>query len=220
MDSTNQTLKDGFEDFSPTIKAEYEFDLLGAFISFHPITLYNDLLRQHKICNSDLLHKLPKGISHIKIAGVIQKKDSRLSDKGVFVSLQLSDNYGIFDLTIFSDKILQNYGHLLEVKKRLMISCEASKDDTSIRLTMFSAQDLEEAIMAMIKDNITIKVSSHEKLQTITQFLHAKKNNYGEKIDLDIIITIDDSPFVAKIKISEKMNLSFEDLKTLQDMGE
>jgi DNA polymerase-3 subunit alpha len=215
---TTQKLKEIGEDFAPMQKAEYEFDLLGVFLTYHPIEYYEDFLKEMGAFSSKKLANLYKGSSGLKIAGVIQKKDSRISDKGVFVSIQLSDNYGIFDVTIFGDKILETYGNLLEVKKKVVVTCEAYKDNTSTRLTVVAIEDLDELIGKTTGDDLFLTAHGDEQLQNILDFLKTKRDDNANRINIEIAIPIKNSPFAGRATINDQFNLSIKDIKELKNI--
>jgi DNA polymerase-3 subunit alpha len=52
--------------------------------------------------------ELANGSHRVEIAGIIQKKDSRMSARGRFITIQLSDQFGNFEVTIFNEEILKN----------------------------------------------------------------------------------------------------------------
>ena len=91
-------------------------------------------MQQNGIYNSDTLHSLAQGVSQIQIAGVLQKKDSRMSARGRFISLQLSDQFSIFNITIYNEEVIKNYIQLLELQILVVVSCDAFKDDGGIKL--------------------------------------------------------------------------------------
>lgn len=215
---TTQKLKEIGEDFASMQKAEYEFDLLGVFLTYHPIEYYEGFLKEMGAFSSKKLANLYKGSSGLKIAGVIQKKDSRISDKGVFVSIQLSDNYGIFDVTIFGDKILETYGNLLEVKKKVLVTCEAYKDNTSTRLTVVAIEDLDELIGKTTGDDLFLTAYGDEHLKNILDFLQTKRDDNANRINIEIAIPIQNSPFAGRATINDQFNLSIKDIKQLKNI--
>ncbi|MCF8463062.1 MAG: DNA polymerase III subunit alpha, partial [Rickettsiaceae bacterium] len=211
-------MKEVGEDFSKTIKCENEFDLLGVFLTYHPMQNYRDSINKMAIYNSKKLELLRRGTSNIKIAGIIQKKDIRMSEKGVFVSLQLSDEMGVFDVTIFSDKIFQNYSNLIEVKKRVLLTCEVYKDDTSARLSVVDMEDLDEFAFKSAIANINLKIDSEESFNKITSFLKSKELQGSQLLNISLLLQLENTPFVAKLTIVGSFNLDLADIKILENM--
>ena len=211
-------MKEVGEDFSPTTKCENEFDLLGVFLTYHPMRNYRDLISKMAIYDSKKLDLLRRGSSNIKIAGIIQKKDIRMSDKGVFVSLQLSDEIGVFDVTIFSDRIFQNYSHFIEVKKRILLTCEAYKDETSLRLSVVDIEDLDEFAFKTAISNINLNITSEDKLHKLTNFLKSKELQGSDVLIINLSLNLDNSPFVAKVNITGSFNLTLEDIRSLETL--
>ena len=136
----------------------------------------------------------------------------------MFVSIQLSDNYGIFDVTIFGDKILETYGNLLEVKKKVLVTCEAYKDNTSTRLTVVAIEDLDELISKTTGDDLFLTAHGDEQLQNILDFLKSKRDDNANRINIEIAIPIQNSPFAGRATINDQFNLSIKDIKELKNI--
>lgn len=193
-----------------------EFHVLGLFVNRHPLTDYRDLLQMVNISDSkDLYEKLPFGSSTLSIAGVIQKKDARMSARGKFITLQLSDQYGIFDLTIFSEEILRNYGHLLDIKTLVVASCDVFKDNGGYRLTAKSFKAIDD----LLKDNklhLTLYPKNGEQLKEIIDLLKNKRqssenSNASISLMLDIV-----GSFIAKVVMPDSFSLTTLDINNLK----
>lgn len=192
-----------------------QFDVLGLFITNHPLDEYKDLLNKLNVCNSNyLFNELASGSHQIKIAGIIQRKDARMSARGRFITLQLSDQCGIFDLTIFSEEILKNYVHLLNIRTSVIASCEVFKDEGGIRITAKSFATLDD----LIKNNelnVRIIAQNDLELKQILKLLHKSINN--EKANLNVILLVAiENHFLAKIDLAEQFYLTNEDLIALK----
>ncbi|RYE06608.1 MAG: DNA polymerase III subunit alpha [Rickettsiaceae bacterium] len=211
-----------------------QFDVMGLFIDSHPLSKYKNLLSKLGIKKtSSLWDDLPNGSSHIKIAGMIQKKDARMSARGRFITLQLSDQDGIFDLTIFNEEVLRSYAHLLDVKSIVVAGCEVFKDEGGLRITATHFSSLDE----FIKDSeISLKLLSKDKddLTNIVNILqdkaleqedstiedHAEDSNPKQQqqehnIKIALFINVD-SHFVAKVDLGQNFHTKDLDLAELE----
>ncbi len=122
-----------------------EFEVLGLFLSNHPLREKITTLAKLDIRDSAYLkEELTFGSKQIKLAGVIIKKDSRMSQRGRFITLLLSDPKGIFEVTIFSEEILQQYSKLLNVKTSVIVECDVFRDEGGMRITARAFYDIEE----------------------------------------------------------------------------
>ena len=181
-------------------QAFMEFDVLGSFLSYHPISTYSKLLEQHKIVSSDYVkNHMPERSSHIKIAGVIQKKDSRMSQRGRFVTLQLSDQHGNVEVTIFSEEVLKNYVHLLSLKSMVVVSCDAFKDEGGFRLTATSFASLDDTI-TRTQHNLKLKPKNPGELESMLKSLKSCAGDKEPNSSIEITVPMDEG-FVSKVKL-------------------
>ncbi len=202
-------------DISSEAKAFMEFDVLGSFFSYHPIEAYKKILDQNKIHDADYIkNHMPQRSNHIKIAGIIQKKDARMSARGRFITLQLSDPSGNIELSIFSEDILRNYVHLLELKKMVVVSCEAFKDEGGVRITATSFESLED-IIKQTKHVLKLTPKNKGELERILSLL--KQDDKQMEANSYIEISLDfEGNFNAKIKIPD-LALQNDIIKSLEE---
>ncbi|KJV81855.1 DNA polymerase III subunit alpha [Rickettsia hoogstraalii str. RCCE3] len=198
--------------------AFYEFEAMGLFISNHPLTQYQEIFSRLNILNSaDLHNNLPDGANRINLAGVIQKKDSRMSARGRFVTLVLSDPENIFELSIFSEEVLKDYVHLLDVKSLVVVNCDIVKDEGGIKLTAKSFSSIEDAINNK-QFELQLYPQNHEELRQIVTLLAARTNN-GDQSNAKATIYLkseDVKNFIAKITLPEKFFLQGQDFEILK----
>jgi DNA polymerase-3 subunit alpha len=177
------------EDLSDAEKSIMEFEVCGVFLRTHPISQYSMLLEAKNTKNSyQLKYEITPGSYKIDIAGIIQKKDSRLSARGRFITVQLSDGYGNFEVTIFNESVLKEYVELLELQKMVVVTCDLFKDEGGGRLTAIKFYDIEEYLSKDLHE-MTIHLGSMEELEQLTKTLLAKKSDtVGTKTQLTVFV--------------------------------
>ncbi|ABV75443.1 DNA polymerase III subunit alpha [Rickettsia akari str. Hartford] len=198
--------------------AFYEFESMGLFISNHPLTEYQEIFSRLNILNTAYLYNnLPEGTNRVNLAGVIQKKDSRMSARGRFVTLVLSDPENIFELSVFSEEVLKDYVHLLDVKSLVVVNCDVVKDEGGIKLTAKSFSSIEDAINNK-QFELQLYPKNYEELEQIVTLLSARTNN-GDHSNAKATIYLqseDVKNFVAKITLSEQFFLQVQDFEILK----
>ncbi|MCC8376999.1 MAG: DNA polymerase III subunit alpha, partial [Rickettsia endosymbiont of Graphium doson] len=197
--------------------AFYEFEAMGLFISNHPLTEYKEIFNRLNILSSaDLHNNLPDGSNRVMIAGVIQKKDSRMSARGRFVTLVLSDPENIFELSIFSEEVLKDYVHLLDVKSLVVVNCDIIKDEGGIKITAKSFSSIENATGNQQFD-LQLYPKNDKELEQIITLLSARINNDEQSNTTATIYLSSKSVknFVAKITLPEKFFLRGQDFEIL-----
>lgn len=202
-------------DELPTSAAAYaEFDVMGLFLNNHPLTELTVSLDKCHIKNSHYIkNDLPDGAHSLKLAGVIVKKDSRMSKRGRFITLIISDPHGIFEVTIFNEDIFKNYSHLLNVKDAVMISCEVQKDKGGLRITAGGFTSLEDELQG-IQHNIKLYPQTHADMQNILNILDNKKVEIKANSTISIFLPIEKT-FIAKIALPNCFHLDENDVSML-----
>lgn len=201
--------------------AFYEFEAMGLFISNHPLTQYQEIFSRLNILNTaDLHNNLPDGTNRVSLAGVIQKKDSRMSARGRFVTLVLSDPENIFELSIFSEEVLKDYVHLLDVKSLVVVNCDIVKDKGGIKLTAKSFSSIEDAINNK-QFELQLYPHNYEELRQIVTLLAARTNNNESNAKATIYLQSEEvKNFIAKITLPEKFFLQAQDFEILRGYTE
>ena len=90
---------------------------------------------------------MPSGSARIDIAGVIQKKDARMSPRGRFVTIQLSDQFGNFEVTVYNEETFKKYADMLDLKTMVVVTCDMFKDEGGLRLTASAFQDVKKYLI-------------------------------------------------------------------------
>jgi DNA polymerase-3 subunit alpha len=211
--SSSDLLTKSEEDYSFLEKSNQEFASLGSFFKFHPIEFYKDVFSGHGVISSRNLKGLRSGISQVKIAGVIQKKDARLSSRGRFITLYLSDIFGIFEVSIFNEDIIKNYNDFLNVQQCAVFNCEVQKDQYSIKMVVLSIESIQEIMKSNIY-NMQLYVPE-VKLQSVLEFLKSKTFANTGNSRIHLLINYDDF-FLLNLKLPSIFYLEIEDVKYLQ----
>lgn len=213
--TANQLLMELSNSSDPVKEEEIafdEFEVLGLFIKNHPLMHDQKILEILNIKTSADLQFLNNGSTHIKIAGIIQKKDARMSVHGRFVSLQLSDSFNNFELTIFKEEILKEYVHLLEIKQIVVAYCDVFKDEGGVKLTAKSFKSINDEIMYG-KFNLTLKTDNDESIEHIVKILQSCFNSNAHAKVAFFIKT--KNGFTAKINIPGSFGFTKEYLRYL-----
>jgi DNA polymerase-3 subunit alpha len=177
MNVQEEYVIDRADDIDPSAKSIMEFEVCGVFLRTHPIDKHRILLEQKNVKNSyQIKNEMDNGSHKIDIAGIIQKKDSRMSARGRFITIQLSDTFGNFEITIFNESILKEYVELLDVQKIVVVTCDMFKDEGSVRLTAIKFCDIEEYLKQNIQ-NMTFILHDTKKLENLTNLLSIKTTN-------------------------------------------
>jgi DNA polymerase-3 subunit alpha len=129
-------------DWAPLHRLNQERDAIGFFLTRHPLSLYADILSHKKALSSGSLANQREGI--FTLAGVVVDKRIRIGKRGAYAFLQMTDEDGAYELTVFSD-VLETCRDLLDTHKPLevLVSIQDDKEGNQ-RLTAQKIQILGE----------------------------------------------------------------------------
>jgi DNA polymerase-3 subunit alpha len=138
-------LSDG-PDWPSGERLNYEATAVGFYLSSHPLEAYSDLLKSLRVVQSDQFESSLSGeYSPLKVAGIVQNRKVKISDRGKFAFLGLSDAAGAYEASIFDERLLNQQWDRFEEGSLLVIGAEGKLDDRGVRLIVQSIQTLDEA---------------------------------------------------------------------------
>ncbi len=203
------------KDFEDAEKANLEFEVLGLFIKYHPLQEYLDDFAEYGITKLSEILEIPNGSSQIKIAGFVTKKDARMSARGRFITILLSDPTASIDVTIFSEQVLKDYSHLLAPKNNVIVFCEAFREGGSIRLTASKFVASEE-FFNNSSSKLQLTIRDYNSLAQMMKILKSQEHNSDSKSEIELLLQIDQ--YHAKINFTTSHKISSNLKKQLSDL--
>jgi len=176
-------------DWTALERLENEFSAIGFYLSAHPLEGYKIGLDALRITPSNLFAaKLDSQFRTLKVAGIVTGRKFKVSDKGRFAFIQLSDMGGVFEFSIFNEVLLSQQRDNLENGKLLMVVVDAKLDDTAgLRLIAQSISLLDDALVKQQQLKgagvFRITVNKTEALASIRNLL-GEPNGKGAKVTL------------------------------------
>ena len=146
---------------------------------------------------------MPNGSARIDIAGVIQKKDARMSQRGRFVTVQLSDQFGNFEVTIYNEEVFKKYADMLDLKMMVVVSCDMFKDEGGMRLTAAAFQDVKKYLSGANHELVFYPKNEAEVSELTAKLLSKSKglDNPNTKI---VIYYPSEGNFLAKVALPDQ----------------
>ena len=137
---------------------EKEFEALGFYYSSHPLESYSVKLAKMKLTSAvEVAARATKKGVKLAMAGVILSRKIRSSARGKYAFLQLSDPSGIFEASIFDDKLLYEVEDLVEVGCTLYLEVNAKEDENGLRIMIENLRDIK-AAAAGVETTISMKI--------------------------------------------------------------
>jgi len=134
-------------DWSSLEKLANEFSAIGFYLSAHPLAGYQAAVKSLGVLQSnELFEKLDEKYRPVKLAGIVMGKKVKISDKGKFAFLQMSDMGGLFEVSVFNEMLLSQHRDNLENGKILLLTADGKSEEAGVRLIAQNIQLLDEAI--------------------------------------------------------------------------
>ncbi|WP_119303191.1 DNA polymerase III subunit alpha [Dongia deserti] len=135
-------------DWSPMERLQHEFGAIGFYLSAHPLDAYGASLKRLDVVSHAELGSWmrARGSNRAKVAGLLLSKQEKTSAKGNrFAFLQLTDQSGMYEATIFSDRLQAAREHL-EPGRALLLSVDIRAEEDNLRLMVNSVEPLDRAV--------------------------------------------------------------------------
>ncbi|OJV13147.1 MAG: DNA polymerase III subunit alpha [Alphaproteobacteria bacterium 33-17] len=171
-----------FEDWPFTKRLALENEAFGFYFSDHPLKAYQYYLDKYKFKDYKYIQENLEKSGIYKLAVVPSELRMRVSNKGRFGYLMVSDQTFNYDIAVFEQDLLDAKRSVMESELPLYITVEARKDEGGIRLT---AQDID------FLDKFLINQSQMLLLETanidLINYLKKCEANDGIKVKLKFL---------------------------------
>ncbi|MCF6370016.1 DNA polymerase III subunit alpha [Rhizobium halophilum] len=194
-----------FTPWMPSEKLMREYQVLGFYLSAHPLDSYKDVLDKMRVQSfAEFSAAVKQGATAGRLAGTVtgrQERKTRTGNKMGIVTF--SDASGQFEAVLFSEALAQ-YRDLLEPGKSLVITVQADERPEGIGLRIQTAVSLEEQSVRMQKA-LRVYVRDSGPLKTVARHLNAK----GDGL-VSFIVIKEDGRREIEVELTEKFRISPE----------
>lgn len=196
-------------------RLQHEFDAVGFYLSAHPLDSEQDKLHKKGVISYvDLLNPELEKKGRVKLAGVVLKKQERVSAKGNrFAFIQLSDTTGVYEPIVFSDTLAANRD-LLSAGSTVIVSLDVQYQDgeDAPRLAIQSVEPLDKALENLTQ-KVEIKIEDLSALASLKQILQPANEGH---IDVTLFYEVPSFDLDAAIKFNKRFSLAPVDLRTVK----
>ncbi len=180
------------DDWAPMERMECESEALGFYLSSHPMQAYRGALTRLGVAQShQFMQRLGTGYAPIKVAGLISKMKIRSSEKGRFAFVTLSDESGVYEMSVFKEEILNRYRAQLQSGAMIVAQADGKREENGARFILQSLQPLEEAISAVqslaMPKKLRITVNAPVAVRKLRSVL-GEPHGTGAKITVCVLI--------------------------------
>jgi DNA polymerase-3 subunit alpha len=165
------------KDWPPLERLHHEFSAVGFYLSSHPLEGYaRNLQRLGAVSSGQFATKLGPAYSMIKLAGIVTGVKTRVSDRGKFAFVQLSDVDGIFEVSIFDETMLSASQNLLENGQLLLVQAEGKMEEGGPRIIVQGLSPLDEAVLRAQRGEVHIYVDDDSNLIQLKDIMDASRS--------------------------------------------
>ncbi len=159
-------------DWPPLERLEQEFSAVGFYLSAHPLEGYLMTLKKMNVTpSSHLAEKFGKDYTKVNLAGIVTAVKYKVSDKGRFAFVQLSDPSGVYEVSVFNEQLLNNSRELLEAGTLVLIHAEGKRDDSGPRVIAQDIKPLQEMTKNILSKSLDIYLDSPEPVARIRELI-------------------------------------------------
>jgi len=164
----------------PAQRLQKEFQIVGFYLSAHPLDDYKICLDKMRVQNWTAFSKSVRlGAKAGRLAGTVNAKQIRKTRTGNRMGIiQLSDASGQYEAVIFSEN-LGTYGDLLEVGQSVILTVVAEERPEGVSLRIEGVQALEE-VAARIGNHLRLYINSAAAAKPIALELERQGSGEGE----------------------------------------
>jgi DNA polymerase-3 subunit alpha len=207
-------------DWPPVERLQHEFDAIGFYLSSHPLDPYAKSLERAGVLRwVDLPVALAaNGSTRFRLAGIVIGKKERTSARGNrFAFVQLSDNSGAFEVTVFSEVLAQTRG-VLEGGQPLVVTVDVRREEENLRLTVQKIEPLD-TIVAQAAAGLRIFVAEAEALPRLKSVISREAGGRGRvTIVLDLPSREIEMALPGGFRIDPKIRAAVKSLPGIVDV--
>ncbi len=197
-----------FPSYAPWLASEKlhrEFQVLGFYLSAHPLDTYNAMLAKMRVQNfADFAVAVKQGATAGRLAGTVTSKQERKTRTGNKMGIvAFSDASGQFEAVLFSE-MLHQYRDLLEPGKSLVMTVQAEERPEGIGLRIQTLRSLEEEALQQQKA-LRVFIRDSGPLRSIAAHLNAK----GDGL-VSFIVIKDNGEREIEVELNERYRISPE----------
>jgi DNA polymerase-3 subunit alpha len=133
------------DDWPALERLQMEFDVLGLYLSAHPLDGYHGALARLMVTPGDRLRQVAASGEggRLRLAGVVAGMQERVTERTRFARVIVSDHAAQFEVTVFAE-LLSQTRELLQGAAPLYIEADARVDGDNLRLTAQRIQKLDD----------------------------------------------------------------------------
>lgn len=157
-------------EFERPILLQGEYEAYGFYLFNHPLAKYGPSLELCNITKLADIEGYEEGVHQVWLAGVVVDFVIKLSKRGRFSFVTLSDLSGSMDIAIYDEAIIDQQRHLLEKKQEIAIKVELRREPDNTRVVAVAVHPLAELVKRS-PTKLSIKLPSLSLARSLAKML-------------------------------------------------
>lgn len=169
-------------------KLNHECAALGFYLSSHPLEGYAPAFKRMGVVSSASFAKqLTSQYKPLKLAGIVISSKIKVSPRGRFAFVQLSDAEGNFEVSIFDAELLNQSHELLISGSAILIHADGKADENGARLIAQKLEKLDTATQDIKAQSLTLIIGDVSEISKLKLLLHIVEKGAKVKIIVPLI---------------------------------
>jgi DNA polymerase-3 subunit alpha len=202
-------------DYSAMERLKHEYAAIGFYLSAHPLDDYKEALEAMRIKPvAGLAGRLTPKYTHVTLAGVVMGSKVKVSPRGKFAFIQLSDISESYEVSVFDETLLATSHEQLQEGELLIIECEGKADDGGARLIAKRFTRLQEKLNDARFRHMSCHIHRADDIATIKQAIGNAAQS-GTEIELNAHIREGS----VRIRLKSRYHINAHILRNLREAG-
>ena len=157
------------DDYPLRERLGYECEAVGFYLGEHPLDSYRASLKKLGATSSSALAGLKDGTSRIKLAGMVSACRIKLSQRGRYAYVAMTDSGGSYEVAVYDETLLAEARDLLSGTMPIFIQAEARKDEGGVRLIADAISSLDTAV-CNLHTTLHLWIASSDPIEKIQHY--------------------------------------------------
>ena len=173
-------------DWGSQERLQQEFAAIGFYLSAHPLEAYSNTFKRLKIVSWKDVTTGDVRETVVRLAGIVVGKRIINGKRGKIAFVQMSDNSGIYEVTVFSEVLTKCY-ELLDSGVPIMVHAGVQKNGEDFRVTATRIDALDEAASTAAA-GLQVFLQDEKPIETLSLIIkeHGAKGNSRISLMLDL----------------------------------
>ncbi|MBN8543021.1 MAG: DNA polymerase III subunit alpha [Alphaproteobacteria bacterium] len=169
-------------------KLNHECAALGFYLSSHPLEGYAPAFKRMGVVSSaSFIKQLTSQYRPVKLAGIVTGSKIKVSPRGRFAFVQLSDAEGNFEVSIFDAELLNSSHELLTSGTAVLIHADGKADENGARLIAQKLEKLDAVAQDVKAQSLIVTIGDVNEISKLKTLLNVAPKGAKVKVIVPLV---------------------------------